>query len=103
MGTDIPVIVQTGGPWLLLLGTIVSGLYAILSGQLVPRATLDVLTAQWEARLVESHKREQDWREAYRLEVEARDAQDDMLGRLVAYAETADRVIQSLPTGDDHL
>lgn len=101
MVSDISTMVQVGGPWAMLLSFLGAGLYAILSGQLVPRATLDVLAAQWEARLSESHKREKDWREAYRLEVEARDAQDDMLGRLIAYAETADRVIRSLPTGDD--
>lgn len=95
---DIPTLLQVGGPSVVLISVIVAGLYAILSGQLVPRATLDVMTSQWEDRLSDSCQREQDWRSAYLLEVEARDAQDDMLERLMVYAATADRVISALPT-----
>jgi hypothetical protein len=89
-----------GGPWAALLGIILVGLRAIVSGQLVPRSTLDVLREQWEARLAESHHREEQWREAYQNEASAGDLRDGQVGRLMTYAETADRVLQSLPRKD---
>lgn len=97
---DIGQVVLAGGPWATLLGVLVSGLYAILSGKLVPRATLDVLNAQWEARLAESNKREQDWRTAYQNEAERGDNDSRVLDKLMTYAETADRVLQNLPRKD---
>lgn len=88
------------GTWTALIGVLVFGLRAIISGALVPRAQVDAMTAQWEARLNESNQREQDWRTAYQNEAEGRDTQDGVLGRLMTYAETADRVLQSLPRRD---
>jgi len=84
-----------------ILGVFGLGLRAIVTGALVPRSTLDVLTAQWEARIAESTQREQDWRTAYRNEAEASDTRDQLLTRLMTYAETADRVLQSLPRKGD--
>src|SRR3954464_6176501 len=99
-GPDVVDIVQACGPWAGLLAVVLTGLRAIVSGALVPRSTLDVLTAQWEARLAESHHREEQWREAYRTEAEAGDVRDGQIARLMTYAETADRVLQSLPRKD---
>lgn len=97
---DFPAALAADGPWIALLTVIIAGLRAIVTGALVPRGTLDVLTAQWEARLLESSEREQQWREAYRNEAAAGDVRDAQVARLMTYAETADHVLQSLPRKD---
>lgn len=96
------------GPWAVVLGLIGAGIRAIITGALVPRSTLDVLTAQWEARLsekddrlAESHEREEQWREAHGLEVKAGDLRDAQIGRLMSLAEAADRMLQALPRRKD--
>lgn len=78
----------TAGPWAALLGLLLAGLYAILGGRLVPAAQVDRLTAQWEARLAESHQREADWREAYQRSEEARSVTAAQLGELMVLART---------------
>jgi hypothetical protein len=86
-----------GAPWAALIGLLMAGLYAILWGKLVPRSTLDVLTTQWEARLSESHVREQDWKTVATLASERADVTQSQLGRLMTYAETTDAIIRALP------
>ncbi len=95
--SDLGDVAATGGPWAIVLSILALGGRAIVTGRLVPRATLDVLTAQWEARLAESNRREQDWRTAYENEAATRDVDSAAIGKLMTYAETADRVLQSLP------
>ena len=94
-------VVQAGGPWVALLGVVLLGLRYILGGKLVPRSTLDVLAAQWEARLGESHTREQDWRTAYQRAAERADVQAGQLGELMTYAKTTDAIVRALPSGKD--
>lgn len=89
-----------GGPWVAVVGLVIAGIRAIVAGQLVPRSTVDVLVAQWQDRLDEAHKREEQWREAYRNEAAAGTIRDGQITRLMTYAETADRVLQSLPRKD---
>ena len=93
--------VALGGTWTALIGVLAFGLRAIISGALVPRSQVEALTAQWEHRLRESNEREQDWRTAYRTGEEAGKVRDRVLDRLMTYAETTDRVLQSLPTRKD--
>lgn len=90
--------IAVGSPWAALLGVIVAGLYAIQNGKLVPKLTVDLLVQQWEARLAESAERERDWKTAYQNEAERGDADSRTLDRLMIYAETADRVLQNLPS-----
>lgn len=100
-------VAATGGPWVLVLGILGLIGRGIVTGRLVPRSTLDVLNAQWEARLsdmrdhlAQSTQREQDWQTAYRNEADARDADSAAIAKLMTYAETADRVLQALPGKD---
>jgi hypothetical protein len=99
--TTVQIWTALGGTWTILIGVLASGLRSILSGALVPRAQVEALTAQWEHRLRESNEREQDWRTAYRNEAQASAAKDGVLDKLMTYAETADRVLQSLPRRKD--
>jgi hypothetical protein len=76
------------GPWVAVLGVVLAGLRAIVSGALVPRSTLDVLIGQWEARLARETQETADWREAHRLSEVAREkqAQSQLLQLEVARA-----------------
>lgn len=94
-------IVQVGSPWAAVLGLVLAGLRYIMTGGLVPRSTLDVLTAQWEARLGESHQREQDWRTAYQRAAERADVQAAQFGELMTYAKTTDAIVRALPAARD--
>jgi hypothetical protein len=99
--TTAQIWVALGGTWTALIGVLVFGLRSIISGALVPRAQVEAMVLQWEARLNESREREQDWRTAYQNEAEASTAKDGIFAKLMAYAETADRVLQSLPRRKD--
>jgi hypothetical protein len=96
-GPEAVDLLQAGGPWAAVVGLVLAGLHAILSGALVPRTTLDVLTAQWEARIAESNKREADWQEAFRTTDARADLSDKQLGELMIYARNTDRLLQNLP------
>jgi predicted esterase YcpF (UPF0227 family) len=88
--TEAQIWVALGGTWTALIGVLAFGLRAIISGALVPRSTL-----------LDSIAREKDWRAAYMNEAERGDTKDRLLDKLLVYAETADRVLQSLPKGRD--
>lgn len=102
---DIAQVAGVAGPWSLLLGVLVAGLYAILRGSLVPASQVDRLTAQWEARLAESHERELAWRTAYERTEEARSVNAQQLGELMTLARTTEALLRALPAprgGDEH-
>lgn len=82
----------------LLLGVVGAGLYGLLRGRLVPAVTLDILEAQWQARLAESHQREQDWKTAYERAEEARAVSTQQLGELMVLARTTEALLRSLPS-----
>lgn len=95
--SDVADLASAIGPWSAIVGIVLLGLRSIVTGQWIPRSTLDVLTGQWEARLKESVQREQDWKDAYRASDEARDVADRQLAELMIYARNADRILQNLP------
>ena len=95
---QVAQIAQVAGPWSLLLGTVIFGIRALIKGQLVPRSTVDALTVQWEARLGESHQREQDWRTAYHKADETLDLFAVQFRELMTYAKTTDAIVRALPT-----
>jgi len=90
-------IVAAAGPWAALLGVLVAGLNAILRGTLVTASQVDRLTAQWEARLAESHQRELAWRAAYERTEEARGVDSRQLGELMTLARTTEALLRALP------
>jgi hypothetical protein len=98
--TAVQAWAALAGTWAALIGVLAFGLRAIISGALVPRAQVQAMTDQWEARLTESSTRETDWRTAYQNEAMRGDADSRSLEKLMTYAETADRVLQSLPRKD---
>lgn len=102
-------LVQAGGPWVALLGVLLAGLHAIRSGQLVPRTTLDVLIAQYEARIAEtarqaesriteSREREQAWRSAAETRLQADTEQADQVSKLMVLGETTVALLRALPS-----
>ena len=93
----LPGVAAAAGPWALLFGVLVAGLHAILRGTLVPAAQVDRLTAAWEARLDESHQREQDWRTAYERSEAAREVASAQLGELMTLARTTEALLKALP------
>jgi hypothetical protein len=74
--------------------------YAYQKGTLVSGSAsnenLDRLTLLWEARLDESHERENQWREAHGRSEEARNLLTQQNDKLLVYAEATDRFIRSL-------
>lgn len=80
-----------------LVGIVSAGLYGLLRGRLVPAVTLQTLDAQWQARLAESHAREEQWRTAYEHTEEARAVQSQQLGELMILARTTEALLRSLP------
>lgn len=80
-----------------LVGIVMAGLYGLLRGRLVPAVTLHTLDAQWQARLAESHQREQDWKTAYERAEEARAVTSQQLGELMILARTTEALLRSLP------
>jgi hypothetical protein len=72
-----------------------------MHGRLVPAVTLNTLEAQWEARLAESHQREQDWKTAYERAEEARAVTSQQLGELMILARTTEALLRSLPPPPD--
>lgn len=90
-------LLQAGGPWVALLSVLLAGLQQIRTGGLVPRATLDLMIAQYEARIAESREREQQWRSAADLERLAGQEQREQLGELIPLARTSVAILQSLP------
>lgn len=89
-----PSAIASAGPWVGLFGVLLSGLYAILSGKLVPSVTVDKLTAGLQGQV-------DDWKTAYQSEAARGDVQSAVLAELMTYAKTADRVLQSLPVRKD--
>jgi len=81
----------------ILAGIVSAGLYGLLRGRLVPAVTLQTLDAQWQARLAESHQREQDWKTAYERAEEARAVTSQQLGELMILARTTEALLRSLP------
>lgn len=97
MVNEAQQIAAAAGPWAALLGVLIAGLYAILRGTLVPASQVDRLTAQWEARLAESHERELAWRAAYQRTEEARSVNASQLGELMTLARTTEALLRALP------
>jgi len=64
---------------------------------LVPSATVDRLTEQWEARLAESHGRERLWQTAYERSEERAGVQAAQLQELMTLARTTDALLRALP------
>jgi hypothetical protein len=85
----------------LLLGLAGAAGYGLMHGRLVPAVTLKTLEAQWEARLAESHQREQDWKTAYERAEEARAVTSQQLGELMILARTTEALLRSLPPPPD--
>jgi hypothetical protein len=86
----------------LLVGIASAAGYGLLRGRLVPAVTLKTLEAQWQARLAESHEREQDWKTAYLRSEEARAVTSHQLGELMILARTTDAFLRSLPPPERH-
>jgi len=80
-----------------LTGLLLAGLYSLLKGHLVPSRTVDQLTAQWEARLAESHGREHLWQLAYERSEERADVQAAQLQELMTLARATDALLWAIP------
>ncbi len=111
----------TLGPWGLLITAVATILIAFIKGGLVSgtqvkaaeeryQKELDRLTTSgeaerarlvtlWEARLKESHTREQDWRAAFQGSEERADLLAGQVDKLMTYAQTADQLLRSIPKG----
>jgi len=94
---DAQQVAAAAGPWIALLGVLVAGLRAIIRGGLVPGSTVDRITAQWEARLAESHERELLWRQAYERTEKARTIDASQLGELMILVRTTEALLRALP------
>lgn len=93
-------LVSAGGPWALVLGLVMAGLYAILNGKLVTASWVDRMTVQWEARLDESREREQAWRSAYDVERQRGDLQTSQLDKMIVLGETSVALLKALPPAE---
>ena len=82
-----------------------SVLYAITSGRLLPRATVNSqareLKESWEARLEDAREREEGWKAAYQTTEAARDLAASQLGELLVLARATDAVLRALPLPRD--
>lgn len=69
----------------------------ILVGRLVPRATVNDVRADRDARIAELAQERDTWRAAYMEEAAARRVAQDQVGELLEFGRTADHVLRSLP------
>ena len=97
LNTPAPIALLVGG----LVGIFLQGLRSLVAGQLVPGRTVDRLTSQWEARLAESHGREQLWQTAYERSEERANVQAQQLGELMTLARTTDALLRALPVATE--
>jgi len=106
---NVADLLQAGGPWALLLSVLVAGLQQIRTGGLVPRSTLDLMVAQYEARITEtarqaedrineSREREQAWRSAAEADRQAAAIQGEQTNKLLVLGETTVAILRALPT-----
>jgi hypothetical protein len=90
--------IAAGGPVALLALTVL----LILRGQLVPRATLEDLRADRDARISELATERETWRAAYLEEVEARRLAQEQVDELLEFARTGDHLLRTVlpPVGE---
>lgn len=81
-----PAITAASGGWLLFAGVAWLVIRKLVSGDLVPRATLDNIT----------HDRDE-WRASHRISETARQVAADQVDELLEHARTTDSFIRSLP------
>lgn len=91
-------LAQVAGPWTLVLGLVMAGLYAILGGGLVPRATLERELKQYSERLAESKERELAWRSVAETKLQADAEQTEQVGKLMVLGETTVALLRALPS-----
>lgn len=77
---------------------IVSAIWLIFTGRLVPRSTVDAIKIEADQSVTRALEEKREWKEAYHLEHAAREKLGDQLGELIEYAETADHLIRSITT-----
>lgn len=86
-----------GGPAAIMGGLLAAFIWAVLSGRLVPRSTLEDVRSDRDARLAEIRKEAEDWR-TFGMTVQQTNhilaRQVDALGEV---GQTAKQVIQALP------
>jgi hypothetical protein len=90
---------QIAVPWLTVLGLVVTGVRLLMAGALVPRRQVDAMTEQWQARLDESHAREQDWRAAYQAGAATNAEWSAQVEQMLIAARATEALIRALPTG----
>lgn len=69
----------------------------ILTGRLVPRATLDDVRADRDARLAEAHKETDDWRAVVELTQRESDVRAAQVTELLELGRTTNTFIKALP------
>lgn len=111
----------TLGPWGLLITAVATIVFAFITGKLVSgnqvkaieernQKELDRITAYgeaerarlvalWEARLIESHTRERDWKVAFERSEQRADVLAGQVDKLMTYAQTADQLLRAIPGG----
>jgi hypothetical protein len=98
------------GPWIALVGLVAGAIRALFTGQLVTASQVDRLTVQWEARITEaaeqaeariaeSHEREQLWRTAWERSEEARRVESAQVGELIPVARATEALLRAIPVG----
>jgi hypothetical protein len=75
--------------------------YAVKSGTWVPRRTVDMLTAQYEARVQEARERETAWREANEANEATVTELSAQVGKLTVHAEMTLALLRALPNSRD--
>lgn len=99
--TTVQLLSILGVAWSTVVALIGTGLRLIMSGGLVPRAQVDAMTRQWEARLNESHTRERDWMAAAQAGAATNAEYAEQFGQLLPVARTTEALVRALPTGQD--
>lgn len=87
-----------------LAGLIVFALsvaYAVKSGAWVPRSTVEMTNAQYEARIAEAKERETVWREANEANEATVSELATQVGKLAVQGETTLALLRALPDGRD--
>lgn len=79
-------------------GSMLAALFvALWRGWLIPGSTLDRITRQWEERLAEAQKREQDWKAAHDQQAELARTAAEQTGELLGSFEVLESYIRATP------
>lgn len=84
--------------WFTLPGALAAIFVALWRGWLIPGATLDRITKQWENRLAESHQRGDDWKTAHDRQQEIAATATAQTGELLKQLGVIESFIRATPS-----